>query len=41
MHEVLVNHIGGLSLARKSVDRLADRPDITVIVYGGRKTTQQ
>ena len=38
MHKVLVNRIGGLSLARKSVDRLADRSDITLIVYRGRKT---
>ena len=38
-HEVLVNHFGGLSLARKSVVRLADRPDMTLDVYRGRKTT--
>ena len=28
MHEVLVNRLGGLSLPRKSVVRLTDRPDI-------------
>ena len=41
MHEVLVNHLGGLSLPRKSVDRLTDRPDMTLDVYRGRKTTMQ
>ena len=41
MHEVLVNRIGGLSLPRKSVARLTDRPDMTLDVYSGRKTTQQ
>ena len=30
MHEVLVNRLGGLSLPRKSVVRLADRPDMTL-----------
>ena len=39
VHEVLVNRIGGLSLPRKSVVRLTDRPDITLDVYRGRKTT--
>ena len=39
MHEVLVNRLGGLSLPRKSVDRLTDRPDMTLDVYRGRKTT--
>ena len=39
MHEVLVNHFGGLSLPRKSVVRLTDRPDMTLDVYCGRKTT--
>ena len=29
VHEVLVNRIGGLSLSRKSVVRLTDRPDMT------------
>ena len=41
MHEVLVNHLGGLSLPRKSVVRLTDRPDMTLDVYRGRKTTLQ
>ena len=41
MHEVLVNRLGGLSLPRKSVDRLTDRPDMTLDVYCGRKTTIQ
>ena len=39
MHEVLVNRLGGLSLPRKSVVRLTDRPDMTIDVYRGRKTT--
>ena len=29
MHEVLVNRLGGLSLPRKSVVRLTNRPDMT------------
>ena len=37
MHEVLVNLLGGLNLPRKSV--VGDRPDMTLDVYGGRKTT--
>ena len=41
MHEVLVNRLGGLSLPRKSVVRLTDRPDMTLDVYRGRKTTTQ
>ena len=41
MHEVLVNHLGGLSLPSKSVVRLTDRPGMTLDVYRGRKTTQQ
>ena len=41
MHEVLVNCLGGLSLPRKSVVRLTDRPDMTLDVYRGRKTTIQ
>ena len=41
MHEVLVNHLGGVSLPRKSVVRLTDRPDMTIDVYRGRKTTMQ
>ena len=40
MHKVLVNRLGGLSLPRKSVVRLTDRPDMTLDVYRGRKTTQ-
>ena len=38
MHEVLVNHLSGLSLSRKSVVRLTDHP---IDVYRGRKTTTQ
>ena len=41
MHEVLVNRLGGLSLPRKSVVWLTDRPDMTLDVYRGRKTTIQ
>ena len=41
MHKVLVNRLGGLSLPRKSVVRLTGRPDMTLDVYGGRKTTTQ
>ena len=41
MHEVLVNRLGGPSLARKSVIRLTDRPDMILDVYRGRKTTMQ
>ena len=41
MQEVLVNPLGGLSLPRKSVVRLTDRPDMTLDVYRGRKTTIQ
>ena len=41
MHEVLVNRLGGLSLPRKSVARLTGRPDMTLDVYRGRKTTMQ
>ena len=36
-----VNRLGGLSLPRKSVVRLTDRPDMTLDVYRGRKTTKQ
>ena len=39
MHEVLVNPLGGLSLPRKSVVRLIGRPDMTLDVYRGGKTT--
>ena len=35
MHEVLVNGLGGLSLPRKTVVRLTDRPDMTLDVYRG------
>ena len=41
VHEVLVNRLGGLSLPRKSAVRLTDRPDRTLDVYRGRKTTTQ
>ena len=41
VHKVLVNRLGGLSLPRKSVVRLTDRPDTTLDVYRGRKTTIQ
>ena len=41
VHEVLVNRLGGLSLPRKSVVRLTDRPDMTLDIYRGRKTTMQ
>ena len=41
MHEVLVNRLGGLSLPRKSVVRLTDRPVMTIDVYRGRKTIMQ
>ena len=41
MHKVLVNRLGGLSLPRKSVVRLTDRPDMTIDVHRGRKTTMQ
>ena len=40
VHEVLVNRLGR-SLPRKSVVRLTDRPDMTLDVYRGRKTTKQ
>ena len=41
MHEVLGNRLRGLSLPRKSVVRLTDRPDMTLDVFHGRKTTIQ
>ena len=41
VHEVLVNRLGGLSLPRKSVVRLTDRPEMTLDVYRGRKLTTQ
>ena len=40
MHKVL-NRLGGLSLSKKNVVRLTDRPDKTIAVYHGRKTTTQ
>ena len=39
VHEVLVYRLGALSLPRKSVVRLTDRPYMTLDVYGGCKTT--
>ena len=39
VHEVLVNRLEGLSLPRKSVVRFTGRPDMTLDVYRGRKTT--
>ena len=41
MHEVLVNRLGGLNLPSKSMVRLTDRPNMTLDVYRGRKTTTQ
>ena len=41
MHEVLVNRLGGLRLSKKSAVRSTDRPDMTLDVYRGRKTTTQ
>ena len=41
MHEVLVNRLGDLCLPMKSVVRLTGRPDMTLDVYRGRKTTMQ
>ena len=41
MHKVLVNRLGGLSLTRKSVVKLTDRPDMASEVYRGRKTIKQ
>ena len=37
----MVNRLGGLSLPRKSVVRFTDRPDMTLNVYRGRKTTNK
>ena len=36
VHGVLVNHLGGLSLPRKSVVRLTECPNMTIDVYRGR-----
>ena len=41
VHEALVNRLGCLSLPRKRVVRLTDRPDMTLDIYRGRKTTIQ
>ena len=41
LRKALVNCLGGLSLSRKSVVSLTDRPDMTLDVYHGRKTTSQ
>ena len=41
VHEVLVNRLGGLSLPRKSLVRLTDRPNMTLDVYRGHKKTIQ
>ena len=41
VHEVLVIHLEGLSLPRKSVVRLTDRLVMTLDAYLGRKTTTQ
>ena len=43
VHEALVNRSGGLKVGRKTVSlpRLTGRPDMTLDVYHGRKTTTQ
>ena len=41
VHEALVNCLGGLSLPRKSVVRLNDRPDMTVDVYRDHRDVKQ
>ena len=41
VHLLQVNRVGGLNLPGNSVARLADRPDITIAVYSGRKATKQ
>ena len=38
---MIITTLTGLSLPRKSVVRLTDRPDMTLDVYRGRKTTIQ
>ena len=35
-HWVLINRLGGLSLSRKSVVRLTDRPAMTIAIDRGR-----
>ena len=37
--QACVNRLGGLSLPRKSVVSLTDRPDMNLDVYRGRKPT--
>ena len=37
---VLVNRLGGVSLPRNSVVRLIVCPDMTIVVYCGRKATK-
>ena len=39
--KVLVNRLGGLSLSRKSVVRITNRPNMTLDVYRRCKTTMQ
>ena len=39
MYKVLINRLGGLSPSMISVVRLTDRPDMTIAVYLGHKTT--
>ena len=39
--ESICSCLGGLSLRRNSVVILIDRPDMTKVVYCGRKTSQQ
>ena len=34
-----VNRLGNINLPRDSVDRLNDRPDMTIAVHRGHKTT--
>ena len=41
LEKVLVNHLGRLSLPRKSVVRLTDHPNMTLAVYCGHKTATQ
>ena len=41
VHEVPGNHLGGLSLPKKSVFWLSDRSNMTIDVYRGHKTTTQ
>ena len=36
-----LERLGGLNLLRKSMVKLIDRPDMTIDVYRGRKTTSQ